>query len=1007
MDFQKLTKTMLKKIPFIVILAIFISCSKDKTEKETEVIKLSCLRLDSMVKNTVVDTLILKETLLSAYSLANITSSQNHDSLIALVSQLMGTQLTLSKKCQEARFYYNNGLHFWSRNAHKNNFIRAKFYWLIGLSYRTEENFKTALIFYDSVKLTPEDSVSWSLKTQNFISIADCYRLLKNLKSAEYFYHEAIPLMKIYFPNRKKIEFYNHYCSFLRETKQYQLAVNAAHESVKLFASSVGKTTKEDTLLLANTYYYIAYTYDNATEYTRSEQYYLKALAIYKQLNNMENYRRCLTNMGVMYRYDKRFDKAEQVLNEGILSIDKEKQTDFNVVRKGKLFINRSEIFLDKKEYQKALSDHDSAIYYLTLYDKRASLTTLLMSNRRSLLSVYGDKAKIYALYAENDADTEGYQKVLKYTQEIIKISDDIRADYFSDEAKLTLANDIKPALEKAISVCQRLYLKTNDKQYLEQAFGFVEYSRSMVLFENARLGNQLPPNLKTENDELKKKEAILIGNNDVEKLQDYLRLKRQFREKIKALNRNQLATISELKTALIKDDKTALIEFFVGDSSIFVFTLIKNDLKLIELNKAKDFDKQIENLRNEITQVHPVRNAEVFEKQSKSIYNSLLTNTIAQLPSTVKQLIMAPDGVLNYLPFDILIKEDPSVNSNNSKDFNNFKDSNSAKTALINNKKNKINLELNNAKTSKDSPFTINHLPLNNSFKNTNFLVKHYQISYAYSANLLLEQKRIKKEHAPELFAGFAAKYEDKDTSFAIADVSRAVLTRDGAYELKGANEEVKVISDLVGGKAYINEFATEGVFKKEANRYRILHFAMHSLTDDKDPSFSKLLFTLTPKDTTNDNDLTAAELYATSLNADLAVLSACNTGFGTLNKGEGVMSLARAFTYAGVPSTVTSLWKVPDRETREIMVDFYKNLKLGMTKDAALRQAKLMYLENAPESIAANPYFWAGFVPMGNMEAMDFSEKGPLSIWGILAGLMGLSGIGFWLYKKRLKSE
>jgi CHAT domain-containing protein len=179
-----------------------------------------------------------------------------------------------------------------------------------------------------------------------------------------------------------------------------------------------------------------------------------------------------------------------------------------------------------------------------------------------------------------------------------------------------------------------------------------------------------------------------------------------------------------------------------------------------------------------------------------------------------------------------------------------------------------------------------------------------------------------------------------------------------------------------------------------------------MHSLTDDKDPSLSRLLFTLTPKDTTNDNDLTAAELYTTSLKADLAVLSACNTGFGTLNKGEGVMSLARAFTYAGVPSTVTSLWKVPDLTTREIMVDFYKNLKSGKTKDAALREAKLTYLNNAPESIAANPYFWAGFVPMGNMEAMNFEEKRPLSIWGILAGIVGVLGIGFWAYKNKFSS-
>ena len=145
--------------------------------------------------------------------------------------------------------------------------------------------------------------------------------------------------------------------------------------------------------------------------------------------------------------------------------------------------------------------------------------------------------------------------------------------------------------------------------------------------------------------------------------------------------------------------------------------------------------------------------------------------------------------------------------------------------------------------------------------------------------------------------------------------------------------------------------------------------------------------------------------------LNADLAVLSACNTGYGKLSRGEGVMSLARAFTYAGVPATVTSLWKVPDLTTREIMVDFYKNLKQGMSKDAALRQAKLTYLKNAPESIAANPFFWAGFVPMGNMEAMDMTEstllsifsKSAISILGILGVCVAISGLFWWFFRKK----
>ena len=72
-------------------------------------------------------------------------------------------------------------------------------------------------------------------------------------------------------------------------------------------------------------------------------------------------------------------------------------------------------------------------------------------------------------------------------------------------------------------------------------------------------------------------------------------------------------------------------------------------------------------------------------------------------------------------------------------------------------------------------------------------------------------------------------------------------------------------------------------------------------------------------------------------------------------------------------------------------------------MTKDAALRQSKLTYLDNTPESIAANPYFWAGFVPMGNMAAMDLSEPSPLSIPLILGGLVALWGLGSWFYQNR----
>ena len=967
------------------IIFTFSNCQPNSANLTYEM-AISHYRLLKIAANNTEDTLLLRRVWDSAYSIAITVSNRQHDSLFAVVSRLLGNQLFAINE-MEACTIYKKGLIIGLRQLEPTEDIIIRLYRSIGLSFYNINDYKTALIYFDSVKITDKNFDLQKMKIQNLMNIAECYQRLNDKQSAGRIFNETEPIAQKQYQKTDLAAFYNQYSSCLRKLKKYQEAIEKTEKALNIMrqVQIEQPLIKNDSNLVASIYYYKEYALNDSGCYKLAELSYLAAMSIYKKQKNWTSYKRGLSNMGIMYRFDKQFDKAEKNLTEGINLFNKSVLSDDDIRLKASFYVNRSEVYLETKQYKKAINDQDSAIYFFILYEKRPSLMAVMMQARPVLISVLGDKAKVSIALAENGQDRGGYQKALKLTQEIIRISDDIRADYFSDDAKLTLANDIKPALERGIYICKKLYERTKDNQYLEQAFDFVEYSRSMVLYENARLDNQLPPNLKAENAELKKREAALIAKNNVEELQEYLRLKRQFREKIKSLNRNQLAKISELQTTLIKDDKTALIEFFVGDSSIFAFVLIKNDFKLIELNKSKNFEKQINNLRKSITQATPMHNSEGFETQSKALYNYLLNPIITQLNSQINQLIIAPDGLLNYLPFDILIKDANSL----------------------------VESKINSGKSSKDSSFipelsgqAIHH----SSFKNTAFLVKDYTISYAYSANLLLEQKRTKRETAAELFAGFAAKYENKDTTYAIADVSRAVLTRDGAYELKGAKEEVNQISNLIGGKAFVNESATEGVFKREANHYKILHFAMHSLTDDKDPALSRLLFTLTPKDTTNDNDLTAAELYTTSLKADLAVLSACNTGFGTLNKGEGVMSLARAFTYAGVPSTVTSLWKVPDTETREIMVDFYKNLKNGLSKDAALRAAKLTYLNNAPESVAANPYFWAGFVPMGNMEAMDFSEKRPLSpegirdvaarhIWGVLAGVLGVYGVGLWL--------
>jgi CHAT domain-containing protein len=195
------------------------------------------------------------------------------------------------------------------------------------------------------------------------------------------------------------------------------------------------------------------------------------------------------------------------------------------------------------------------------------------------------------------------------------------------------------------------------------------------------------------------------------------------------------------------------------------------------------------------------------------------------------------------------------------------------------------------------------------------------------------------------------------------------------------------------------MDEMANENWFKKNAQNYNILHLAMHALIDDEDPLRSKLLFSQT-NDSTEDGFLNAYELYNMKINADLVVLSACNTGYGKLVKGEGVMSLSRAFMYAGCPSIVMSLWKAEDKSTASIMVNFFRHIKQGEFKDEALRNSKLNFIQNA-DPLTAHPFFWANFVVVGDNSPIDTTSYA--WIWIILIVIIVIAIIGgIYYYSK-----
>ena len=220
---------------------------------------------------------------------------------------------------------------------------------------------------------------------------------------------------------------------------------------------------------------------------------------------------------------------------------------------------------------------------------------------------------------------------------------------------------------------------------------------------------------------------------------------------------------------------------------------------------------------------------------------------------------------------------------------------------------------------------------------------------------------------------------------------------------DLNWTERETTEIGGIIPGKIFLRGNASEENFKKHGPNASIIHLATHSIINENQPIYSKLVFS--QKDTLNeDGMLHTYELYNLALNANMAVLSACNTGTGKLIQGEGIMSLARGFMYAGCPSVVMSLWPVDDKSTSKIMKKFYTGLTHGLSKEAALRTAKMQYLKNAGD-IKSAPYYWAGFVLIGDTDPMELKKKHNYLYW--ILPLIILSIFVFILFQKKLRTH
>ena len=364
---------------------------------------------------------------------------------------------------------------------------------------------------------------------------------------------------------------------------------------------------------------------------------------------------------------------------------------------------------------------------------------------------------------------------------------------------------------------------------------------------------------------------------------------------------------LSEAQALL--DDETVLLEYFVGKNNSALFEITNKDVNVHPIIGETQLSKLIQALREELQKPESVlqlteQSHSRYVKSAFDLYLKLMKPAESSLQSKTR-IVIAPDGVLNYLPFESLLTK-------------------SVGTAGI-------------------------------DFGKLPYLATKFEIEYVPSASVL-----------SALHKNVQTTVSDQKALLAIA-VPTADAASDPP--LPFAKSEVESIAHfyptsdvtlLVG-----NQATEENMKKLELNQYRNLHFASHGLINESRPQLSALVLSSSSKGK-EDGYLTMREVFDLNLHADLVVLSACKTGLGSQVRGEGVTGLYRAFLCAGTSSVLVSLWNVSDKSAADLMISFYRNMeKDGMSKSAALKKARMEMISRKGYS---HPYYWSTFILIGS---------------------------------------
>ena len=624
--------------------------------------------------------------------------------------------------------------------------------------------------------------------------------------------------------------------------------------------------------------------------------------------------------------------------------------------------------FFKQSEYQTALNYANLATQVNRLKaggrDSLSSLSIEDFSSESILLESLNLKSRALKAMSWQKDEILYLVEAMKNYEITIDLIEQYSFSFKNTNSKLILAEQAALIYQQAINVALELYRKTGDKELLNTAFQFAEKGKVSVLLDamieaDAREFAGIPDSLLEREKELRvlltyydnslKEEEVKGEKANQEKVALWKReifdLKKSYDDLLETFEdeypsyydlryTRYTPTIQDVRDKIVGYDEVFL-EYVVGTDSLYIFAITDTHQKVVAVQRDSTLEEDVEFMRRGIVE----RNREYYIPAAHRLF-SLLVRPVIGMATANSKWVVVPDGVLNGVPFEALLRYE---------------------------------------------------VPVTMDYHELPFVIDEHTIRYTYSATLeisqmalnnVLDEKREPDDRSND-FVAFAPVFEgglSGNTRGAklVNEVKPDSIENEPWGHLPQSEFEVKAIDTMFRkrypawerwfgqrSKLYLKGKASEAALKSmDLRSHRFIHFATHGILNEEIPELSGIVLS---QDTTRGEDgvLHLGEVYNLDLDADLVVLSACQTGFGKMAKGEGLISLTRGFMYAGADALLASLWQVEDRSTREIMVDFYQRKLNGEPSAEAIRAAKVSLMEYHP--LLSQPYYWAGFILIG----------------------------------------